>query len=50
LVIENNFSKDFSAFFKSEGDYPFDIFSAVFYLLSRYEEYLPYKKDMYGEG
>ena len=36
------------AFFKSEGDYPFDIFSAVFYLLSRYEEYLPHKKDMYG--
>ena len=39
---------DFPAFFKSEGDYPFDIFSAVFYLLSRYEEYLPHKKDMYG--
>ena len=39
---------DFPAFFKSEGDYPFDIFAAVFYLLSRYEEYLPHKKDMYG--
>jgi len=39
---------DFPAFFKSEGDYPFDIFSATFYLLSRYEEYLPHKKDMYG--
>jgi Family of unknown function (DUF7033) len=39
---------DFPAFFKCEGDYPFDIFSAVFYLLSRYEEYLPHKKDMYG--
>ena len=39
---------DFPAFFKSEGDYPFDIFSAVFYLLSRYEEYLPHQKDMYG--
>jgi hypothetical protein len=24
---------------------PFDIFSAAFYLVSRYEEYLPYKKD-----
>jgi len=40
--------KDFPAFFRSEGDYPFDIFSAVFYLLSRYEEYLPHQKDMYG--
>ncbi|HET9747592.1 MAG TPA: polysaccharide deacetylase family protein [Chitinophagaceae bacterium] len=36
------------AFFKSEGDYPFDIFAAVFYLLSRYEEYLPHEKDEYG--
>jgi hypothetical protein len=39
---------DFKAFFKSEGDYPFDIFAAVFYLLSRYEEYLPHSKDEYG--
>ena len=36
------------AFFKTEGDLPFDIFAASFYLLSRYEEYLPHKKDMYG--
>ncbi|NNC51333.1 MAG: hypothetical protein HKO01_12460 [Flaviramulus sp.] len=27
---------------------PFDIFSAAFYLLSRYEEYLPHVKDDYG--
>ncbi len=27
---------------------PFDVFSASFYLLSRYEEYLPYVKDEYG--
>jgi hypothetical protein len=27
--------------------FPFDIFSAIFYLISRYEEYLPYKKDKY---
>ncbi|MEL6916563.1 MAG: polysaccharide deacetylase family protein [Bacteroidota bacterium] len=27
---------------------PYDIFSASFYLLSRYEEYLPYVKDMHG--
>ena len=27
---------------------PFDIFAAGFYLLSRYEEYLPYKPDKYG--
>ncbi|KAA5828131.1 hypothetical protein FPF71_04660 [Algibacter amylolyticus] len=27
---------------------PFDVFSASFYLLSRYEEYLPHVKDEYG--
>ncbi|HET8735188.1 MAG TPA: polysaccharide deacetylase family protein [Pricia sp.] len=27
---------------------PFDIFSASFYLLSRYEEYLPFVKDRHG--
>ena len=37
------------AFFKSiHSDLPFDIFAASFFLLSRYEEYLPHQKDMYG--
>lgn len=36
------------AFFFTGGDIPFDLFSAAFYLLSRYEEYLPYEKDEYG--
>jgi hypothetical protein len=27
---------------------PFDIFSAVFYLISRYEEYLPHEQDNHG--
>ncbi len=27
---------------------PFDVFSAVFYLVSRYEEYLPFVKDPHG--
>ncbi len=35
-------------FFQSHGDIPFDIFSASFFLISRYEEYLPHKKDSYG--
>ncbi len=38
----------YKSFFKTEGDFPFDIFAASFYLLSRYEEYLPHQKDMYG--
>ncbi len=37
------------AFFKTtKGDHPFDIFAATFYLISRYEEYLPHDKDEYG--
>jgi hypothetical protein len=37
------------AFFQTaNSDFPFDIFAASFYLLSRYEEYLPHKQDMYG--
>jgi hypothetical protein len=35
----------FSVYKKS--DIPFDVFAASFYLVSRYEEYLPYKKDPY---
>lgn len=35
-------------FFITNGDLPFDILAASFYLLSRYEEYLPHTKDQYG--
>ena len=38
----------YKAFFRTAGDHPFDIFAATFYLLSRYEEYLPHQKDIYG--
>lgn len=33
---------------QQQSDHPFDIFSALFYVLSRYEEYLPHTKDAYG--
>ena len=37
-------------FFRSgeRSNVPFDIFSSSFYLLSRYEEYLPHVKDIHG--
>jgi hypothetical protein len=38
----------YKAFFKTEGTLGFDLFAAIFYLLSRYEEYRPHQKDMYG--
>ena len=40
--------KGHKAFFKTGGDFPFDIFAASFYLLTRYEEYLPFNPDKYG--
>lgn len=43
--FDYNFQK---AFFRTEGTIPFDIFAASFYLISRYEEYLPHTKDQYG--
>ncbi len=44
FTINNN-----KAFFKTAtSDFPFDIFAASFYLISRYEEYLPHEKDSYG--
>ena len=32
-------------FYQSEGTLPFDIFAASFYLVARYEEYLPFEGD-----
>ncbi|GAB4327813.1 MAG: hypothetical protein Kow00127_20510 [Bacteroidales bacterium] len=31
-----------------KNDIPFDLFSAAFYMVTRYEEYLPYRKDPLG--
>lgn len=41
---------DTKGFFSAgdRSDLPFDIFASSFYLLSRYEEYLPHVKDDYG--
>jgi hypothetical protein len=42
-------AEDYPAFFKTEdGDFPFDIFAASFYLVTRYEEYYNSEKDKYG--
>lgn len=35
-------------FQNTEGDLPFDMFSMAFFLVSRYEEYLPYEPDQHG--
>jgi len=59
LLLEQGFSEleikvqpwdDTLGFFAvaESSDLPFDIFAASFYILSRYEEYLPHVKDEYG--
>lgn len=50
LVIKVQPWEDTKCFFNvsENSDLPFDIFSASFYLLSRYEEYLPHVKDDFG--
>ncbi|AZQ45018.1 DUF7033 domain-containing protein [Nonlabens ponticola] len=49
-AIEMTFWDDLPAFFAAPetSSLPFDIFSAAFYLITRYEEYLPQVKDEYG--
>lgn len=32
----------------AKSDFPFDIFAASFYMASRYEEYLPHKRDVHN--
>lgn len=47
--IQCNIENNYKVFFKTgSNDFGFDIFAATFYLLSRYEEYLPHVKDLYG--
>jgi len=58
LLSENNIHEVFIdidtcrgkiCFFRNEADHHgFDVFAACFYLISRYEEYLPHAKDEYG--
>ena len=46
--ITISYWQELPVFFSGNGELPFDFFSASFYLLSRYEEYLTHEKDRYG--
>jgi hypothetical protein len=46
-TIDCFFIEGHPVFFRTEGALSYDILAASFYLLSRYEEYLLHKKDMY---
>ncbi|MEI7736062.1 MAG: polysaccharide deacetylase family protein [Ferruginibacter sp.] len=45
-VLHNGLSTPFAT---ATGIFPFDPFAAIFYLVSRYEEYLPHSQNQYGQ-
>jgi hypothetical protein len=48
-LIEVHNHQDYNRiFFRSGGDTPFDLLAASFWLITRYEEYLPFKQDKYN--
>jgi len=46
--IEYEGNKALFPIYDKDATLPFDIFSAIFYLVSRYEEYQPYVRDKHG--
>jgi hypothetical protein len=52
IIVEQNIqctkNNGLTIFFQNESETGFDIFAAGFYLLSRYEEYLPFTPDKHG--
>jgi hypothetical protein len=48
VKVECFINNGYKAFFKTDGEVGFDILAGIFFLISRYEEYLPHQKDSYG--
>lgn len=48
LIEVHNHADYYKTFFKSHGELPFDVLAAAFWLITRYEEYLPFKQDKYN--
>lgn len=48
LALGLNDSADVQYIFPTSGDLNFDVFAASFFVISRYEEYLPYDEDDIG--
>lgn len=48
LIEVHNHADYHKIFFKSNSEVPFDILAASFWLITRYEEYLPFKQDKYN--
>lgn len=41
-------TSDYPILYETQGDWKFDIFAASFFLMTRYEEYLPHQCDQHG--
>lgn len=48
IKIDCSLWNDIPIFFRGQGDIPFDLPGAAFYLITRYEEYLPHEPDAIG--
>jgi hypothetical protein len=48
IEVEVNLSGEMPGLFPSRGDHPFDILAALFFLVTRYEEYISGDRDAYG--
>lgn len=46
--VKSSLWDELPVFFKTDGDVPFDIFAAIFYLLARVEEYNQVRRDKHG--
>ncbi len=47
-IFEHEGEKLFFKVYDSNAVMPFDVYSAIFYLVSRYEEYMPFVRDNHG--
>ena len=48
IAVKQGEWEGLATIFPTKGEVPFDLFSASFYLISRYEEYQPHRSDHYG--
>jgi hypothetical protein len=48
VLVDVKIDHSFPILFQGAGEMGFDLLAASFYLITRYEEYLPYSEDEYG--
>lgn len=46
--IQVSWQSEIPYFFRTGGEFLYDVFASTFYMVSRYEEYLPFTSDIHG--